>query len=146
MPTNALLLSIQSKYADKIFSGKKRVELRRVRPRLKRGDMVFVYVPSPQKALVGAFEVKRVIEGIPQFFWKDVKEDAGITLEEFQKYYSGRPLGFAIFLSKTWSFPRSVDLDSLRQVWPEFQPPQGYRYLTPAEANLIWNRANGGSP
>ncbi len=146
MPTNALLLSIQSKYAEKIFSGKKRVELRRVRPRLERGDVVFVYVPSPQKALVGAFEVKRVIEGIPQHFWTDVKQDAGMTLEEFQKYYAGRSLGFAIFLSKTWTFSRPVNLDSLKRMWPEFQAPQGYRYLTPAEADVIWNRANGGSP
>lgn len=144
MSTHALLLSIQSKYAEKIFNGKKRVELRRVRPRLEKGDYVFVYVPSPQKALVGTFEVEKVIEGIPQYLWEDVKKDAGMTLEEFQNYYFERSLGFGIFLSKTWSFSRQVNLDSLKQVWPEFQPPQGYRYLTPSEANLIWSQANGG--
>ena len=146
MSGNALLLSIQSKYAEMIFSGEKRVELRSIRPRLEKGDVVFVYVPSPKKTLIGAFEVENVVEGMPQYLWEDVKKDAGLTLEEFRNYYAERPLGFAIFLSKTWSFSRPVNLESLRQVWPEFQPPQVYRYLTPAEANLIWSRANGGSP
>lgn len=137
MSTNVLLLSIQSKYAAKIFKGEKRVELRRVRPRLEKGDYVFVYVPSPRKALVGTFEVEKVIEAIPQDLWEDVKNDAGMTQEEFQNYYSDKPLGFGIFLSKSNSFSRPLRLDALRRMWPQFQPPQGYRYLTPDEVNLI---------
>ncbi len=40
MPSNILLLSIRPKYAKKIFEGNKKVELRRVRTRLDKGDLV----------------------------------------------------------------------------------------------------------
>lgn len=143
MSINVLLLSIQSKYAAKIFRGEKRVELRRVRPKIKKGDHVFVYVPSPRKALVGTFEVEKVIEAIPEELWEDVKNVAGVTQEEFQNYYSDRCLGFGIFLSKSERFSRPVRLDALRRMWPEFQPPQGYHYLTPDQVNLIRSYSAG---
>ena len=57
-----LLLSIHPEHAKNIFDGIKTVELRRTRPRLSKCDQVLVYVSSPTKALVGAFEVKKVIE------------------------------------------------------------------------------------
>ena len=60
---NALLLSIHPEYAEKIFDGTKRVELRRVRPRLQNGDLVIVYVSSPVKAVCGAFRVDNVVAG-----------------------------------------------------------------------------------
>lgn len=67
MPNNILLLSIKPEYADKILAGKKTVELRRVRTRLEAGDLVLVYVTSPQQNLVASLEVERVItENLPQ--------------------------------------------------------------------------------
>src|SRR5438552_3893096 len=42
-PKSALLLSIRPKHAEKIFDGIKTVELRRIRPRLQRGDLVLVF-------------------------------------------------------------------------------------------------------
>lgn len=135
----ALLLSIQSKYAKKIFNGEKTVELRRVRLRLQKGDHVLVYVPSPKKKLIGGFEVERIVEAVPEDLWEDVKHHAGITQKEFEAYYSQKSVGFGIFLKKTWCFRAPVYLDDLKQVWPEFRPPQGYWYLTPPEVDLIQN-------
>jgi predicted transcriptional regulator len=132
-----LLLSIQSSYADKIFNGEKTVELRRVRLRLQKGDHVFVYVPSPKKKLIGGFEVERIVEAVPEDLWEDVKHHAGITQKEFEEYYSKQSLGFGIFFYKTWCFRAPLYLDDLKQVWPEFRPPQGYWYLTPAEVDRI---------
>ena len=91
MPSNILLLSIRPEYANKIFEGKKKVELRRVRTRLKTGDLVIVYVSSPEKALVGSLEVERVItvENLPKEInnlWKQVKEQSGIKRKQFDKY------------------------------------------------------------
>jgi len=134
-----LLLSIQSKYAEKIFNGEKTVELRRVRLRLEMGDHVFVYVPSPKKRLIGGFEVERIVERVPGELWEEVKHHAGMTRKEFQDYYYEKSLGFGIFFRGIWCFRAPVYLDDLRQVWPEFRPPQGYWYLTPAEVDLIQN-------
>ena len=44
MPCNVLLISIKPEYANKIFDEQtKQVELRRVRTRVKAGDIVVVY-------------------------------------------------------------------------------------------------------
>ena len=59
-----VLLSIKPKYADKIFNGTKTVELRRICPKVTEGDLILVYVSSPVKALVGEFEVKKIVEAL----------------------------------------------------------------------------------
>ena len=63
MMKNAVLMSIRPQYATKIFDGIKTVELRRVKPKfLAEGDLIFVYVSSPVKSLVGAFTVSSITE------------------------------------------------------------------------------------
>lgn len=139
---SALLLSIQPHHAEKIFNGTKRVELRRVRPRVIAGDLVLVYVSTPIKALTGAFEVKAVVEASPRKLWQAVAGDAGLTRNEFFKYFSGASLGFGIRLRKVWSLPKPVALISLRRNWHRFRPPQSYQYLSDHEVQKIAGRIN----
>jgi len=127
--STALLLSIRPKYADLIFNGYKKTELRRVRPRIKKGGIVLIYVSSPVKALMGAFQVQRVIEGTPNYIWKVVGHETGITKKEFDSYYSGLSLGFAISASKIWQLKNPIILANLKRRWIHFSPPQGYRYI-----------------
>lgn len=135
---NILVLSIRSEYARKIFDGKKEVELRRTRPRfLQEGDLVIVYVPSPEKALVGVFEVEKVVEDHPKKLWNIVKEKAGINRKEFKSYFENASLGFGIFLKNTSYFCQPVKLERLREEWSDFRPPQCYRYLKPTEIDLV---------
>lgn len=129
MSFNALLLSIRPKYANLIFSGHKKIELRRVRPRLQKGDIVLIYVSSPVKALMGGFLVRKVIQGTPKYLWSTVGEEAGVTKKEFKDYYSGLSLGFAISSSKIWQLKQPINLIDLRKRWSHFSPPQGYRYI-----------------
>ncbi|MDE2039589.1 MAG: ASCH domain-containing protein [Elusimicrobia bacterium] len=138
----ALLLSIQPQHAEKIFKGTKRVELRRVRPRLVEGDLVLVYVSTPIKALRGAFEVKNVVEAPPRQLWHSVASDAGLTREEFFEYFSGASKGFGIRLRKVWSLAEPLQLSSLRRNWKRFRPPQSYQYLSGDEVRLIEGRRN----
>lgn len=142
MPSNILLLSIKPKYAEKIFSGQKKVELRRVRTRLNSGDLVLVYVSSPQKALIGFFEVEKVVvkENLPQELnnlWELVKKYASIEREAFMSYYQGSYLGVCIFVKKTRRFSAPIELQILREKFGYFFPPQSYRYLTGAEIKVL---------
>ncbi|MEC4886263.1 MAG: ASCH domain-containing protein [Scytonema sp. PMC 1070.18] len=138
MLPNILLLSIRHKYASMIFDGGKQVELRRVRPRhLDEGDLILVYVTSPEKALVGVLEVEKVVDMVPEKLWQIVKDKAGISYENFQKYYENASIGFAIFLRKTLTFDSPVKLEILKEKWVDFRPPQCYRYLKDREINLI---------
>lgn len=126
---NALLLSIRPQYAEKIFDGTKRVELRRVRPRLQNGDLVVVYVSSPVKAVCGAFRVDYVVAGPPGDLWKKVRSRAAITREEFDAYFVGASKAVAIFFSEVFTLSQVITLDALRETLPDFQAPQGYQYV-----------------
>ena len=137
MTNHALLLSIRPQFASKIFDGTKTIELRRVRPRLKKGDLVLVYVSSPVKALLGAFEVDRVIAAPVSQLWGKVKSKAGITAEEFHGYFSGADIGYGIVLKRKWKLDHPVKLESLRERKANFRPPQGYHYLTVGDATRI---------
>lgn len=131
MNQKSLLLSIKPRFADAIFAGTKQFELRRVRPRLQTGDLVLVYVTTPRAAIEGAFEVAEVLEAAPSEIWKRVKESAGISKAEFDAYFEGKTVAFAIGIERTWPLASSVSLAKLRN--KSIQPPQSYRYLDPMQ-------------
>ena len=83
MCKNFLLISIKPEYAQKILDGEKTVELRKTRTRLKPGDIVLVYVSSPQQVIAGFFEVENIeiFENLPKQknnFWDKIKNKAHI--------------------------------------------------------------------
>lgn len=136
MPRRALLMSIRPKYAAQIFDGTKTVELRRVRPRLTAGDLVLVYASSPVKALLGAFEVSRVISAPPSKLWNQVGTKTGTTRQEFDDYFDEADLGYGIVLRRTWRMARPMGLSKLRERH-SIGPPQSYHYLTAKQTNRI---------
>jgi predicted transcriptional regulator len=137
MIDGALLLSIQPEYANKIFDGSKKLELRRIRPKLERGDWVLVYVSAPVKALVGAFQVEGMVERNPSRLWREFSREVGITREEFESYYSGASTAYGILLGVVRRFRTPIELSLLRELWSGFHPPQGFRYLTRADTDLL---------
>jgi predicted transcriptional regulator len=137
MLSDAILFSIQPKYADKIFEGKKTVELRRVRPkRIREGVLALIYVSSPVKSLSGAFIVDRVVEKAVVQLWQDVKNRAGITFDEYENYFEGTANGIAIFFSDIWRFQHPIKLHELRENVIGFSPPQSFRYATKQELSV----------
>jgi predicted transcriptional regulator len=130
-----LVLSIRDRHANDILDGTKTVELRKTRPRLVEGDIVLIYVPKPIMAVVGGFEVKNVVSTDPKNLWKKVGSESGLTRKQFTDYYSGSSIGFGIRVAKTWRLAESLSLKTLRRWWPEFCPPQGFRYLRASEIN-----------
>lgn len=137
MPSNILLLSIKPEYANKIFEGSKTVELRRVRPRLKEDDIVIVYASCPEKAIVGWFEVEKIIEEHPNKLWNKVENEAGIDRKAFDTYYQGASLGYGIFFKKIFRFKPPIYLEIIKEQWSEFRPPQSYHYLKPSEVHIL---------
>ncbi|MDJ0648267.1 MAG: ASCH domain-containing protein [Xenococcaceae cyanobacterium MO_188.B19] len=133
-----LLLSIKPKYVTQIFSGKKTVELRRVKTKLKPGDLVIVYSTSPQKALTGFFEVDKVLrdENLDSF-WQKVKDYARVNHETFQDYYRGAALAVGIFIKNYHQFSKPVSLETLKSNIPGFHPPQNYHYLDDEKVNIL---------
>jgi len=131
MSNNALLLSIRTRFAKLIFDGTKLVELRRLHPKIGPGDLVFIYVPSPVKALQGAFEVKEVVSGSPESIWSRFGPKTGLSKAEFDAYYQGKKLACAILIKRSWEFKNPVRLEKLRKDRKGFSPPQSHHYICP---------------
>lgn len=132
-----LLISVKPQFAERIFAGAKRVELRRKRPRLTGGDRVMVYVSSPTKALAGEFTVERLLHAPTADLWLAVKDAAGVTQAEFDAYYEGADEGYAIFMSDSSRLDTPIGLDRLQEIWVGFRPPQSYMYLTAERLSAV---------
>jgi len=124
-----LVLSIKEKHAQDILGGSKKVEFRRIRPRLEKGDIVLIYAPRPIMALVGGFAVNKVIAAQPEKLWKQVGGISGLTKNQFTQYYSGSSMGFGICIDTTWRLGKPMALAVLKRSWFGFSPPQCFRYL-----------------
>ena len=136
--SSILLLSIRPEYANKIFDSNKTVELRRVRPRLlNEGDLVLIYVSSPEKAVFGSFIVHSIIEKPIAELWEEVKDKAGISPGKFYDYYQGTSKGIGIFLKDIYKFNQPVKLQHLRKKLPDLKPPQSYRYITDKQLKIV---------
>ena len=133
MAKRAVLLSIKPCFADLIFNGTKTVELRRHAPKIKSGDLVFLYVASPIKAVRGAFSVEEVVSGTPRSVWRRFGDLTGITKQEFDAYFVGKQTACAIVVRDAWEMKGSISLKKLRGNNKNFRPPQSFRYQCPKE-------------
>lgn len=135
-------MSIYKKYADMIFTGEKKWELRKSVPRdLKPGDIVYIYVPRPVGAYVGSFRVGSIIKDNPENLWERVGSETGLTKEEFMNYFLGYKLGIAIEVREPELFERRLELEIIRKYLPEgvshYITPQNIMRLRDNLAHLI---------
>jgi predicted transcriptional regulator len=112
-----------------IFAGTKTVELRRVRPTIKAGDLVLIYVTSPTKELQGAFKVRSTVSGSPASIWQKYGTKTGVTRVEFDMYFSGKEQAHALIIEEAWTLQKPVRLACLRQEKQGFRPPQSFHYI-----------------
>lgn len=124
-----LFIAVRPKYANKLISGKKDIELRKMRPNVQPGDYVIIYASAPVKAVVGFGKVKAIIMCSPREMWNKYSERLGIDIQEFYSYYNGynKAVGIKFEMIKPVAPIRLIEL---RNVDPNFHPPQIYRYVT----------------
>ena len=133
MPEQPLILSLKPNYADLVFSGLKKAELRRrLSSRIANRD-VFIYVSSPVKELRGGFRVGQVWSGSPEDIWKMVSNVAGVSRAVFDDYYEGTTVAHALEIVEVWEYANPRSLRSLRESFGGFVVPQSYRYATANE-------------
>lgn len=129
MNDEIIIYSIKPSFVRKIIQSEKTVELRRLKPKkLNENSLVVIYASSPIQSLIGAFSVKKIIEAPLEELWKSVGSDAGVSREEFEKYFSDRDWGVAIFIDSFQVFKEPINLDDIKNIWEGFVPPQGFRY------------------
>ncbi len=128
--TRLLLISVRPHYAEKLLSGEKTLELRRVRPALDKGDWVVIYASSPRKEIIGAFQVKETVVAKPVNLWESHGGRSAVPRDEFFAYFEGRNIGYGIAVDRVFRFAAPTSLEQIRRLSPTFHPPQGYAYLS----------------
>jgi predicted transcriptional regulator len=131
-----ILLSIKPEYSNRIFSGEKKFEFRRQRPK-HRLEAVYVYESRPTKKIVGWFSVKNVICGSPNDIWNRCGKIGGIEKEDYFKYCGNQKVIYAFEIDMAIRFDSPIELSELD---PTFTPPQSYVYLSHQQEQIIKRR------
>lgn len=123
-----VILSIKPQYYERIRRGQKTVELRRRFPQLVVGTVALVYASAPLSAIVGVLVVSEVLRTSPNELWDLVHERAGISRDEFDRYYVGADEANGLVVADVRP-SRPISLAELKSIWPSFCPPQSFRYV-----------------
>jgi predicted transcriptional regulator/DNA-binding XRE family transcriptional regulator len=122
-----VVFSIRPKYAEKIEAGTKTVELRRRFPQLNAGTVAFIYTTSPTRALTGVAKIESICRNRPSKIWSEFSSAACIGKDDFEQYFAGVDVAYAIKLREAKRLKRTWDLSELRSQFG-FEPPQSYLY------------------
>ena len=128
------LMSLRPQFADLIFSGLKLAELRRRFAAVAEGRDVYVYVTSPERVLRGGFQIGHIWRGSPEDVWGHVEALAGVERADFDAYFEGSALAYALRISEVWEFEKPISVDCLKDKVGSFVAPQSWRYVKPKEA------------
>lgn len=132
-----ILISLAARHAEKIFAGRKQVELRRRPMHVARGATVWIYVKLPVGSIVGRAKIEAVHALSPALLWRRFGLVSGLSRHEFFEYFRGVSRGFALVLEGAQRLQRALPLEALRKVIKRFQPPQFFIRLA-ANHPVLW--------
>ncbi len=119
-----IILSIKPEYVEKIFSGEKEFEFRKVR--CKRDvKKLLIYSTQHVKMVVGEADIVEIIEGTPAAVWNITHAKSGISKVFFDSYYAGCTKSVAYKLANVKKYKRPRTLAS----FGVSSPPQSFVYL-----------------
>ena len=122
-----MLISIKTKYANKIFEGTKIYEFRRKSIGEKNcNKKIYVYSSEEEKAIVGYIIVEKILEGDVKYLL-DVtkyKDSSGMI-----KYFEGCNKGYALKISSAVRFKEPIYLSDIKKIDNKFVVPQFFRYI-----------------
>lgn len=124
-----ILISLESRHAEGILSGRKKVELRRRNMNVNVGSTVWFYVKLPVGSIVGSARIAACHSLAPSTLWRKFSRVSGLTRREFIGYFEGVPKGFAMSLEGATRLPISIPLAALRASHDGFHPPQFFTSL-----------------
>lgn len=131
---NSVLLSIKPEFAEKIRTGEKTYELRRVNFQHKTlPKTIYVYETDPVKAIIGHFTCDKIIKMPLLELWDELSEKTGISEERFYEYFRYKKFGYGLRISDYTPLIRPVLLKEL----VIGTAPQSFRYLSFDQADTL---------
>ncbi|MBN2415417.1 hypothetical protein JXO52_06230 [bacterium] len=120
-----VLLSIKPDFVEKVFSGEKKYEFRRVIFKKSEVNTVVVYASKPVHKVIGEFSIKNIICDDIVSLWTRTKDFSGISEDFFFQYFNDRDFGYAIEIGKVKKYNKALSLQDHFNV----SPPQSFMYL-----------------
>lgn len=134
-----VLMSIKPVYAELIKSGEKTVELRRVLPKIKDGDVIVVYETAPIQRITMTCTVKGILSCEPCELWRDAGHQACVDYESFEEYFQGKDLANGLQLDNIKTLSKPLKLS---EVIGTRRAPQSYCYLRDKEVEQLLQALN----
>jgi len=120
-----VLLSIRPEYTEKLFSGEKRYEFRKRKPKEMIGK-VLIYESRRSRMILGWFSVRTIHSGSPRDIWERCKDHGGIEKENYALYCNGNRIIHALEVDQIVRFNPPINPF---EVIPDFKPPQDFAYV-----------------
>ena len=120
------IMSIKPCFCELIFSGWKQFEYRRRVFKRLNVDKVYIYASKPICKIVGYFTIECIIRDTPSDVWRVTHKDGGISKKQFDEYFKGRDIAYAIAIDEAFKFDEPIDP---KQVIKDFKAPQNFIYL-----------------
>ena len=124
-----LFISVKPEFAEKIISEEKTIELRTLKPNISTDDYIIIYASSPLKSVVAFGRIKNILKMAPQKMWSNFSSCLGIDKQRFDDYYKGKLYAIGIEFNEVTKI-EPVHLNDLRNIDPQFHPPQIYKYIS----------------
>ncbi len=120
-----ILMPINPKYVDKILSGKKKYEYRKIKAKRNNVDRMIIYSTSPIMKVVAEVVIENIIEESPEVLWKMTKRKSGISKKFYSKYYKNKKNAVAYELGeiKKYEIPKNLNEIGINYV------PQSFIYI-----------------
>ncbi len=120
-----VILSIKPEFVEKIFSGEKQYEYRKILFKQKV-DTIYIYASRPVSKIVGEFKIDDIVYDTPENIWELTKLQSGVTKKFFDKYYKGKDKAVALKIKDCKEYEEEVNPESLV---PDFRVPQSFIYV-----------------
>lgn len=124
-----ILMSLAPRHAENIFSGLKKVELRRRTMHVASGTTAWIYVTLPVGSVIGSIKVGATHNLSPTTLWRRFGSISGLTRAEFFEYFKGVSRGTALVIESVELLNQSISLKKMREMAEDFQPPQFFTRL-----------------
>lgn len=119
------MLSIKPEFYGRILSGDKRFEFRR-KIFKREVSSVVLYVTSPIKMVMCEFDVNNIHSNNPEVLWTKFHQYAGIKKGDFDAYFNGLSIGYAIEIGDLRMYDTPLDIKH----FGVRKAPQSYVYIT----------------
>jgi predicted transcriptional regulator len=147
---DTLLISLHPRHSQNILSGKKTIELRKTKPRLREPGSILVskkslafrniliYQTTPTAEITGYCQAVDLC-ALPSCEWVQHLTDLCLSSEEIENYLGDR-MGYGIRIRNPKRI-MPIPLVTMREAG--ILPPQGYRYLSEEDINRLGVKFNG---